>query len=131
VSAKSDELLSKINKELIDDVVAGKIQVSDFEKMRDIAFRKIPEIDEIIKSQSKLSASLALGYMALTQSAEVYGQAIEAGYDKRTAGFASLVAAGGQYWIMSTNEMGTWFLDKSTGYDINVNKALMRKTMNV
>ena len=30
---------------------------------------------------------------------------------------------------MMNNRMGDWFLDKTTGYNVNVNKALMRKSI--
>jgi hypothetical protein len=33
------------------------------------------------------------------------------------------------YGIMMNNKMGDWFLDKTTGYDKNVNKVLMRESI--
>lgn len=50
--------------------------------------------------------------MAMTQSADVYAEAIDAGYNRRVAGFTALLAAGGQYALMSNNPMGDWFLIK-------------------
>jgi hypothetical protein len=44
--------------------------------------------------------------MALTTTGEVYGDAIAGGYSRRTAGVATLLAAGGQYGIMMNNPMG-------------------------
>ena len=115
--------------ELAQSAMAGKIDIKDFEKLRNLAIKKIPELDSVIKTQSKLAKSLSLGYMALTQSADIYGQAIQGGYDRRTAGFAALGAAAGQYGIMMNNRMGDWFLDKTTGYSLETNKALMRKSI--
>lgn len=116
LSAKSESLLKKINEELGTDLVRGKITLDKAEELRDMAMRKLPEFQRMINARSQMAKSLSLSYMALTQSAEVYGEAIEGGYDRRTAGFAALAAAAGQYGIMSTNEMGTWFLDSKVGY---------------
>lgn len=88
-----------------------------------------PDIQAAFKRQSQLSKALSLGYMALTSTGDVYGEAIESGYDRRTAGFASLLTAAGQYGIMMNNRMGDWFLDKTTGYNVNVNRALMSKSV--
>jgi hypothetical protein len=53
---------------------------------------KSPELVQLAEKQQKLAKQLSLGYMALTQSAEVYRQGIEAGFDKKAAGFTSLLA---------------------------------------
>jgi hypothetical protein len=53
----------------------------------------------------------------------VYNEALNSGYDKRTAGIASLASAGAMYGIMNINAMGglgTWFLDKTVGYNSEV-----------
>ena len=52
------------------------------------------------------------------------------GFDRRSAGFAALLAAGGQYGLMMNNRMGDWFLDKTTGYTTEVNKSLIKKSVN-
>lgn len=88
-----------------------------------------PDIKRMYEQQSKLSKALSLGYMALTSTSDVYGEALESGYDRRTAGFASLLTASGQYGIMMNNQLGDWFLDKTTGYNIEVNKAAMRRAL--
>ena len=88
-----------------------------------------PEIKAAFAKQSQLSKALSLGYMALTSTGDVYGEAVESGYDRRTAGFASLLTASGQYGIMMNNPMGDWFLDKTTGYNMNVNRSLMKKSI--
>lgn len=88
-----------------------------------------PDIQQAFAKQSQLSKALSLGYMALTSTGDVYGEAIESGYDRHTAGFAALLTASGQYGIMMNNRMGDWFLDKTTGYNVNVNRALMSKSV--
>lgn len=68
--------------------------------------------------------SLSLGYMALTQAADTYNDAIQGGYDPRTAGLATLATTAALFGIMKFDEgpngLGTWFLDKTTGYDREV-----------
>lgn len=88
-----------------------------------------PEIKAAFAKQSQLSKALSLGYMAMTSTGDIYGEAVNSGYDRRTAGFASLLAASGQYGIMMNNKMGDWFLDKTTGYDVNVNRSLIKKSI--
>lgn len=94
-------------------------------------FKKLPDIKEVgweaweaaAKAQNKVSTALSLGYMGLTQAADVYNEALNSGYDKRTAGIASLASAGAMYGIMNINAMGglgTWFLDKTVGYNSEV-----------
>lgn len=77
-----------------------------------------PEIKAAHAAQSALSKSVSLGYMALTFGTGIYGEAINAGYDRRTAGIASLLSIGAQYAILD-NPVGTWFLDKADGYNAN------------
>ena len=122
-------LAGPINKELMDSALAGKISFNDIPKLSKAAMAKIPELESIIKSQSQMSKALSLGYMALTSTGDVYGKALEGGYDRRTAGFAALLTAGGQYGIMINNRMGDWFLDKTTGYSEGTNRALMQKSI--
>jgi hypothetical protein len=93
------------------------------------AIQELPELQAMYKKQSQFAKALSLGYMALTSTGDVYGDAINSGYDRRTAGFASLLTAAGQYGIMMNNRMGDWFLDKTTGYSTEVNKALMGKAI--
>lgn len=76
-------------------------------------------LESMIKSQTKWSTALSLGYMGLTQAADVYNEALNAGYSKATAGIASLMSAGAMYGIMNINALGglgNWFLDKTVGY---------------
>jgi hypothetical protein len=49
--------------------------------------------------------------------------------DLTTAGFAAIMSAAGQYGIMTNNRMGDWFLDKTTGYTKESNRAMMRKAV--
>jgi hypothetical protein len=127
--AKQQEYLNRINKDLIDNVLTGKIDKDKAIELSKRAMEKIPELASFKNAQSKLAKSLSLGYMALTSTGEIYGEALESGYDRRTAGFASLAAAGGQYAIMMNNRLGDWFLDETTGYNQHVNRALINKTV--
>lgn len=103
-------------------------------------FHKLPEADKItsvgdlLKMQKKMNntqKALSLGYMGLISTADVYNDAIQAGYDNRTAGLTALASAGALFGIMNFNEtangLGTWFLKKSTGYDKEITKAPLIK----
>ena len=129
IDQKAAKIAEKINKELAGELMHGKIGLEEFGNLRKVAMEKIPGLQSLLTQQSNISKTLSLGYMALTTTGDIYGQAMQAGYDRRTAGFASLLAAGGQYAVMMNNRMGDWFLDESTGYTRNVNKALMRKSV--
>lgn len=132
MAAKEQEYAKEINKNILGAAGAGKIDMNNVDEImsiRNAAISKIPELASFQKTQSNLAKSLSLGYMALTSTSDIYGQAIEGGYDRRTAGFASLAAAAGQYGIMVNNRMGDWFLDKTTGYTTETNKALIRKSV--
>ena len=68
--------------------------------------------------------------MALTSTSDIYGEALNSGYDRRTAGFAALASAAGQYTVMMNNGMGDWFFQmKQQDYSKEVNKAMMRKAV--
>jgi hypothetical protein len=95
----------------------------------DIMMKAMSKVNEIESKRNNLAKSLSLGYMALTQSSSIYNDALNGGYDERTAGFAALLAATGQYGLMMNNRMGTWFLDKTTGYTEDVSKASLRKVI--
>lgn len=131
LTAKQVEYQKFINKSIIDDIAAGKInfKTDDVSGIARAAMAKVPELKELEKLTSGMSKAFSLGYMALTSTGDIYGQALQGGYDRRTAGFVALVAAAGQYGVMMNNQMGTWFLDKSTGYTVDSNKALIRKTI--
>ena len=90
---------------------------------------KIPELAKIGIKQSNLAKSLSLGYMALTSTSDMYQSAISGGYDRRTAGMAALLAAGGQYTLMMNNRMGDWFLDKTVGYSAESSRSAIRKAI--
>lgn len=112
-------------------ILAGKITTKkEAIEIAERAFAKGMESSGTLMKQSKLAKSLSLGYMALSQSSNVYGDALAAGYDRRTAGFTALMAASGQYALMMNNRMGDWFLDKSTGYTENESRAAIRKIAN-
>ena len=71
--------------------------------------------------------------MAMISANDTYNDALNAGYDERTAGFTSLLSASALYGIMNYNEgvngLGTWFLDKTTGYNQEVSRGAMRKVI--
>lgn len=84
------------------------------------------EIAKAWEQRSKLAKQLSLGYMSLISAADVYNDALKGGYDKRTAGLSALMSAGALYGVMNlnaTNSLGTWFLDKTVGYNPEVTKA--------
>lgn len=127
---KAKEIGKELSAKLGEDLAKGKItDPKMFNEAYEIAKAKIPQLASVVKEQGALAKSLSLGYMAITSTSDIYGQAIEGGYDRRTAGFAALASAAGQYGIMMNNRMGDWFLDKSTGYSLETNKALIRKAV--
>ena len=129
VTETSKRLMTKIQGELLEDVKAGKITPDKFFELSQAAVSKIPELQSLIKKQSAVSKALSLGYMALTSTADIYGEALNSGYDRRTAGFAAMAAAAGQYGIMMNNKMGDWFLDQTTGYNAEVNRSLLKTSI--
>lgn len=129
LSEASKKVARQINEDLLKELSEQKIKIEDFNSIREKAMLKIPELKSIIDKQSQMSKALALGYMALTSTGQVYGDAIQGGYDRRTAGFASLASAAGMYGLMMNNRMGDWFLDSTTGYSAGTNKALLRKSI--
>ena len=124
--------LSDKTTELMTDAVYGGFITSkhEAEEIAKKAMMKSVAKHAEDSSRSRLAKNLSLGYMALTQSVDVYSDALDAGYDRRTAGLTALLAAVGQYGLMSNNAMGDWFLDKTVGYSENVNKAAIRKLAN-
>ena len=104
---KTLELANKIQGDLFKEAIKGKISLDDVPTLSKAAMEKIPELKSIMEKQSQLSKALSLGYMALTSTSDIYGEAINNGYDKRTAGIAALLTAAGQYAVMMNNEMGT------------------------
>ena len=131
---KTEQLMDKRMMELQGQVIGKASRAAqkygiDANKAIDRAVQNLPELQKAIEKQSYLSKAFSLGYMALTSTGDVYGEAIESGYDRRTAGFAALLTASGQYGIMMNNRMGDWFLDKSTGYSMETNRALMKRSI--
>ena len=96
-------------------------------KIAEQAFKKGYEHSALGEKRSQLAKSLSLGYMAMTQSGDVYGEALAGGYDRRTAGFTAMMAAAGQYGLMANNRMGDWFLDRTTGYTEGQSRAVVKK----
>lgn len=125
------QLEESANKVLSQAVMAGKVtSKAEMEALVGAASRKVAGLAETASKRSALAANLSLGYMALTQAGDVYGEALGNGYDRTTAGFAALAAATGQYMLMSNNKMGNWFLDKSVGYTEESSKAQIRQLTN-
>ena len=125
----TEKLAKNINGKLLEAALSGKINMADIPNLSKAAMLKIPQLQSVIARQSQLSKSLSLGYMALTSTSDIYGQALLGGYDRRTAGFAALASMAGQYTIMMNNRMGDWFLDKTTGYSNDINRALINKAV--
>jgi len=128
-TAKQQQFLKDINEDIVNGLTRGKINLDQAEEISLIARAKIPELSGFLKDRSGLSKSFSLGYMALTSTAQVYSEALEGGYDRRTAGFAALSAAAGAYGVMMNNRMGDWFLDEATGYTNSANSAMISKSV--
>lgn len=86
---------------------------------------------DFAKSKNKLGAALSRGYMSLISTADMYNVALQSGYDKDVAGWAALMSAAGMYGIMHINEttmnLGTWMLDKTTGYTQEASRGAVKK----
>lgn len=84
----------------------------------------VGDIIEMQKKQNRVGQALSLGYMSLVSAANVYDDAKRGGYGDRVAGAAALASAGALFGIMNFNTtargVGTWFLDKTTGYSEDV-----------
>ena len=112
---------------------AGKIanifyrSLPDELQMQKMSGEKIMEIWDKLQKRNKLGSSLSLGYMGLVSAADVYNDALNSGYDERTAGLTALASAGALFGIMNFNEttrgVGNWFLRSATGYDHEITKA--------
>ena len=109
---------------------AFKIERTDaaYGKIGQAAAKKISDLNNWEKKRSALAKSLSLSYMAMTQSSQVYTDALDGGYDRKTAGAAALISAAGQFALMYNNPLGDWFLDKSVGYTSE--KASFSKAFN-
>ena len=84
---------------------------------------------------SKLGQQFALGYMALTSTADIYNEALKAGYDQRVAAVTGLLSAGALFGIMnlnaSTRGIGTWFLGKEDGVNTGIFGATKKVVSNM
>jgi hypothetical protein len=97
--------------------IANEAALDSLSTEKDIDAIKSPEFQNAIAGkmqelstkglkQSVLAKNLGLGFMALSQATPMYNDAINSGYDRRTAAFASLLAVTGQYVVMD-NHIGT------------------------
>ena len=130
ISARAKELGEKLNAELLQSAITGQISFEDIPKLSQAAAMRVPELKKALEAQSQMSKALSLAYMGMTSTGHIYGEALAGGYDRRTAGFAALASAAGQYSLMMNNQMGEWFLDKTTGFNAETNSALMSKAIN-
>lgn len=133
---KSEQKTAKLVKELQEqygtEALVAQLNGTNIDDFFGVVAKNSTKLKQFTERQSKLAKQLSLGYMALTQSSDVYQQGLEAGYDRRAAGITSLLAMGGQYMLMMNNELGTWFLDKTTGYVKNsLNKEIKRALMEI
>ena len=105
-----------------------KKSMSEFWK--DIA-DKTPELKAVIDKQSKLSRGLSMGYMTMITASDVYKEALEGGYSRRTAGAATLAAVLSQYLMMNTldDRISSWFLDSVVGYNEFANRKVIRDSL--
>lgn len=126
-----DEMVSKHKDDYVDFIIqtGGKPTPEQTQIFFQTLYENTPEFVKLAKKERQLAKAASLGYMALTQSVDVYGDALKAGYDERAAGITALVAAGGQYGLMMNNRLGDWFMRGIFGYDEQgvqkqINKAL-------
>lgn len=92
-------------------------------------------VKEAAEQRAKIAKALSLGYMTLTSTGDMYQQTLQAGFDRTTASIATLTTAGLLFGVMNFNEgangLGTWFLDKSTGYDRELLRQPISKLVKV
>jgi hypothetical protein len=131
INKRIAQLTDEINDEFVKQAFAnsGKLTKESLTAVHANIMSKIPGLKELQERQSQMAKTFSLAYMALTTTGDIYGEALNSGYDRRTAGMAALAAAAGQYGLMMNNRMGDWFLDKTTGYSLGSNKAMMRKAV--
>jgi hypothetical protein len=89
------------------------------------------DVRDAAKAKAKWARSLGLAYMTLTQTGDIYQEALRDGFDARTAGITTLASAGALFGIMNLNAMtnlSTWFLGKGAGYDPEATMQPLAKT---
>jgi hypothetical protein len=83
--------------------------------------------------RNAVAKNFTLGYMSLLTISDMYNEAKNAGYSDRAAGIASLMSGSLLFGIMKYNEtangLGTWFLDKTTGYNPDIERSALRKAL--
>ena len=83
--------------------------------------------------RNAMAKNFTLGYMSLLTISDMYNEAKNAGYSDRAAGIASLMSGSLLFGIMKYNEtangLGTWFLDKTTGYNPDIERSALRKAL--
>jgi hypothetical protein len=124
---KTAQAIKNLSQTHLNEAMRAQMAGLDAEDFFSAIAKNAKPLTELAEQQSKLAKQLSLGYMALTQSSEVYREGLEAGYDKRAAGFTALLATGFQFGLMMNNRLGDWFLDKTTGYTKDgINKEIRK-----
>ncbi len=112
---------------LASKIMKNAPQEKDFENV--IEYGKA--LEDYSKKLNKLQTALNLGYMGLISTNDVYNDALNAGYDKHTAGITALISAGALYGIMNFNEttrgVSSWFLRDMQDANAAVSRGLVRK----
>ncbi len=126
----SKKLVDLAEKEILSAGLAGKLANKQTAKrVGEAASEQLMEMSGKALKSSGMAKALSLGYMALTSTGDIYHEALAGGYDRRTAGIAALLAAGGQYAIMNNNRMATWFLDDAVGFNTETSRAGMKNAL--
>ena len=126
----SKKLVGLAEKEILSAGVAGKLaNKQTAERVGKAASEQLIELSGKSLKSSGMAKALSLGYMALTSTSDIYHEALSGGYDRRTAGLAAILAAGGQYAIMNNNRMATWFLDDAVGFNTETSRAEMKTAL--
>lgn len=106
---------------------------ADLSRDMDAYAKFMAEQETYLKNLTKWQGNLSLGYMGLVSTVDVYNDALNAGYDKRSAGIAALASAGALFGIMNFNEttrgIGTWMLNKTTGTTRETSRGVVTKAV--
>ena len=124
------ELTSDVFGQLYQQRAAASLSKLFLPEPKDASKLTSQQMMELIAKRNNLSKSLSLGYMALVTTADTYNDAKTAGFSDHAAAITSLLTSGALYKVMmlnSLNGLGTWFLDKSVGYDPSIEKKALKK----
>lgn len=83
------------------------------------------------KELNKVAATFSTAYMGIVHTSDMYNQTLNAGYDRRVAGLTALASMSALFGIMKFNAgrngLGTWFLDKTTGFNEHLSTGAVQK----